>query len=45
MTRAATPTIAALLADGAAHEILRHQHSPRAESFGDGQSGHPAIVA
>lgn len=35
MARAATPAIAALLADGADHEILRYQHDPRAESFGD----------
>jgi Cys-tRNA(Pro)/Cys-tRNA(Cys) deacylase len=32
---AATPAIAALLADGADHEILRYQHDPRAASFGD----------
>lgn len=35
MAAAATPAIAALLADGADHEILRYQHDPRAESFGD----------
>lgn len=35
MARAATPAIAALLTDGADHEILRYQHDPRAESFGD----------
>lgn len=35
MAAAATPAIAALLADGATHEILRYQHDPRAESFGD----------
>lgn len=35
MARAATPAIAALLADGADHEILRYQHDPRAASFGD----------
>lgn len=35
MARAATPAIAALLADGADHEILRYHHDPRAESFGD----------
>jgi len=32
---AATPAIAALLVDGADHEILRYQHDPRAASFGD----------
>jgi Cys-tRNA(Pro)/Cys-tRNA(Cys) deacylase len=32
---AATPAIAALLADGADHQILRYRHDPRAESFGD----------
>ena len=32
---AATPAIAALLAAGAEHEILRYHHDPRAESFGD----------
>lgn len=35
MARAATPAIAALIADGAAHEILRYEHDPRAASFGD----------
>lgn len=35
MPRAATPAIAALLAAGAAHEVLRYHHDPRAESFGD----------
>lgn len=32
---AATPAIAALLADDADHEILRYRHDPRAESFGE----------
>jgi Cys-tRNA(Pro)/Cys-tRNA(Cys) deacylase len=35
VARAATPAIATLLADGAAHEILRYQHDPRTQSFGD----------
>jgi Cys-tRNA(Pro)/Cys-tRNA(Cys) deacylase len=34
VARAATPAIAALLAAGAAHEILRYHHDPRADSFG-----------
>ncbi|AQT81220.1 aminoacyl-tRNA deacylase [Mycolicibacterium litorale] len=35
MTRAATPAIAALLAAGVQHEVLRYDHDPRADSFGD----------
>jgi Cys-tRNA(Pro)/Cys-tRNA(Cys) deacylase len=35
VARAATPAIAALLADGTEHQILRYQHDPRAASFGD----------
>ncbi len=35
VARAATPAIAALVADGAVHEILRYQHDPRADSFGE----------
>lgn len=35
MARAATPAIAALIAGGADHEILRYHHDPRATSFGD----------
>lgn len=35
MNRAATPAIAALLAAGIPHEVLRYQHDPRADSFGD----------
>ncbi|MCF6385407.1 Cys-tRNA(Pro) deacylase [Mycobacterium sp. MBM] len=35
MARAATPAIAAVLADGADHKILRYRHDPRAASFGD----------
>lgn len=34
MARAATPAIAALLAGGVSHEVLRYDHDPRAESFG-----------
>lgn len=34
MARAATPAIAALIAAGLPHEILRYDHDPRAESFG-----------
>jgi Cys-tRNA(Pro)/Cys-tRNA(Cys) deacylase len=32
---AATPAIAALVAAGVPHEVLRYHHDPRAESFGD----------
>ncbi|MBI3224579.1 MAG: aminoacyl-tRNA deacylase [Mycolicibacterium cosmeticum] len=35
MARAATPAIAALIAAGLPHEILRYDHDPRAESFGE----------
>lgn len=35
MTRAATPAIAALVAAGVPHEVLKYDHDPRAESFGD----------
>ncbi|MGW0161815.1 aminoacyl-tRNA deacylase [Mycobacterium sp. NPDC003323] len=35
MSRAATPAVAALIAAGADHEIMRYQHDPRAESFGE----------
>lgn len=35
MARAATPAISALVAAGAAHEVLRYQHDPRSTSFGD----------
>jgi Cys-tRNA(Pro)/Cys-tRNA(Cys) deacylase len=33
--RAATPAIAALISDGAPHEVLRYRHDPRAGSYGD----------
>lgn len=35
MAAAATPAIAALVKAGVAHEVLRYDHDPRAESFGD----------
>ena len=35
MASAATPAIAALVAAGVPHEVLRYHHDPRAESFGD----------
>ena len=35
VARAATPAIAALLAAGVPHEVLRYQHDPRGESFGE----------
>ena len=35
MARAATPAIAALIAGGIPHEVLRYTHDPRAESFGE----------
>nr|WP_090345221.1 aminoacyl-tRNA deacylase [Mycolicibacterium malmesburyense] len=34
MPRAATPAIAAVLAAGVAHEVLRYRHDPRHASFG-----------
>ena len=35
MARAATPAITALLAAEIPHEVLRYQHNPNNESFGD----------
>ena len=35
VARAATPAIAALLAEGVPHQVLRYQHDPRNESFGE----------
>ncbi|RDH77635.1 Cys-tRNA(Pro) deacylase [Mycolicibacterium moriokaense] len=35
MARAATPAIAALLAAEIPHDVLRYQHDPNNESFGD----------
>lgn len=35
MARAATPAITALVAAGVPHEVLKYDHDPRAESFGD----------
>lgn len=35
MASSATPAIAALVAAGVPHEVLRYDHDPRATSFGD----------
>ncbi|OBF88576.1 ybaK/ebsC protein [Mycolicibacterium flavescens] len=35
MARAATPAIAALVAAGVTHEVLRYRHDPRQPSFGE----------
>jgi Cys-tRNA(Pro)/Cys-tRNA(Cys) deacylase len=35
VARAATPAIAALVAAGVSHEVLRYHHDPLSESFGD----------
>lgn len=35
VARAATPAIAALVAAGVPHEVLKYEHDPRAESFGE----------
>jgi Cys-tRNA(Pro)/Cys-tRNA(Cys) deacylase len=35
VARAATPAIAALVAEGVPHQVLRYQHDPRNESFGE----------
>jgi Cys-tRNA(Pro)/Cys-tRNA(Cys) deacylase len=35
VARAATPAIAALVAAGVPHDVLRYDHDPRTESFGD----------
>jgi Cys-tRNA(Pro)/Cys-tRNA(Cys) deacylase len=35
VARAATPAIAALLAEGVPHQVLQYQHDPRNESFGE----------
>jgi Cys-tRNA(Pro)/Cys-tRNA(Cys) deacylase len=42
---AATPAIAALLAAGAPHEVLRFHHDPRAESFGAEAADELAVTA
>jgi Cys-tRNA(Pro)/Cys-tRNA(Cys) deacylase len=42
---AATPAIAALVAAGVPHEVLRYHHDPRAESFGDEAVGELAATA
>lgn len=45
MASAATPAIAALVANGVPHEVLRYHHDPRAESFGDEAAGELAATA
>jgi Cys-tRNA(Pro)/Cys-tRNA(Cys) deacylase len=35
VSRAATPAIAALVAAGAPHEVLRYHHDPRSQSYGE----------
>ena len=35
VSRAATPAIAALVTAGMPHEVLRYEHDPRAQSYGD----------
>ena len=45
MASAATPAIAALVAAGVPHEVLRYRHDPRAESFGDEAAGELAVTA
>ncbi|MCU1697735.1 MAG: ybaK/ebsC protein [Mycobacterium sp.] len=45
MASAATPAIAALLAAGAPHEVLRFHHDPRAESFGAEAADELAVTA
>ncbi|MDT4998294.1 MAG: Cys-tRNA(Pro)/Cys-tRNA(Cys) deacylase [Mycobacterium sp.] len=45
MASAATPAIAALLAAGAPHEVLRFHHDPRAESFGAKAADELAVTA
>jgi Cys-tRNA(Pro)/Cys-tRNA(Cys) deacylase len=42
---AATPAIAALVAAGVPHEVLRYHHDPRAESFGDEAVGELTATA
>ena len=44
MASAATPAIAALVAAGVGHEILRYDHDPRAESFGEEAVAHLAAA-
>ena len=45
MASAATPAIAALVAAGVPHEVLRYHHDPRAESYGDEAAGELAATA
>jgi Cys-tRNA(Pro)/Cys-tRNA(Cys) deacylase len=42
---AATPAIAALVAAGVPHQVLRYHHDPRAESFGDEAANELAATA
>jgi Cys-tRNA(Pro)/Cys-tRNA(Cys) deacylase len=42
---AATPAIAALVAAGIPHEVLRYHHDPRAESFGNEAADELAATA
>jgi Cys-tRNA(Pro)/Cys-tRNA(Cys) deacylase len=42
---AATPAIAALVAAGVPHEVLRYHHDPRAESYGNEAAGELAATA
>jgi Cys-tRNA(Pro)/Cys-tRNA(Cys) deacylase len=42
---AATPAIAALVAAGVPHQVLRYHHDPRAESFGDEAADELAATA
>lgn len=45
MASAATPAIAALVAAGIPHQVLRYQHDPRAESFGEEAAAELAATA
>lgn len=45
MASAATPAIAALVAAGVPHQVLRYHHDPRAESFGDEAADELAATA
>jgi Cys-tRNA(Pro)/Cys-tRNA(Cys) deacylase len=45
VANAATPAIAALLAAGVPHEVLRYHHDPRAESFGAEAAEELAVTA
>ena len=45
MASAATPAIAALVAAGVPHQVLRFHHDPRAESFGAEAADELAVTA